>query len=71
MNSKNKRKQRKIDLLEISEAEKAEIILKLKQTLRQAINEAKLWDSLLRCETLEINGQLVFAENESLKGIVL
>ncbi len=66
MSTKNKKSKREIDLLEIPEPERINLIEKLRQTLRQSIAETKLWNYLLQCETLTINGQVVLSSEESL-----
>ena len=71
MGAKNRKRQRKIDLLEMSDTEKAKIIEQLKQNLRRSINEAKLWKTLLQYETVTVNGQVVFSGEESLNGLLM
>lgn len=71
MGSKNKKTQIKINLLEMSETEKVEVMEKLKQNLQQSIIEAKLWNALLQCETVIVNGRVVFSERDSLNGLLM
>lgn len=71
MGAKNRKTQRKINLLEMPDTEKVKVIEKLKQSLRQSINEAKLWNSLLHCDTVTINGQVVFSDDILLNGLYL
>jgi TRAP-type uncharacterized transport system substrate-binding protein len=71
MGAKNRKTQRKINLLEMSDTEKAKIIEQLKQNLRRSINEAKLWKTLLQYETVTVNGQVVFSGEESLNGLLM
>lgn len=71
MGAKNRKKQIKINLLEMSDTEKAKIIEQLKQNLRRSINEAKLWKTLLQYETVTVNGQVVFSGEESLNGLLM
>jgi hypothetical protein len=66
MNTRSKKNKRKINLLEIPENERANIIEELKQTLRKNAAERKLWNYLLQCETLTINGQLIISDEEPL-----
>lgn len=61
MNTKNKRSKKKLNLLEVSDSERSNIVEKLRQILQQSAAETKLWNYLLRCETLTINGQVVFS----------
>ncbi|MGB9676141.1 MAG: hypothetical protein ACPL0C_03005 [Candidatus Bathyarchaeales archaeon] len=70
MGTKSK-KSKKIDLLEIPDAEKAKVIRELKQSLRQTIVEAKLWNAFLQCETVTINGQSVLSSEDSLNGFLM
>lgn len=65
MTAKNRKakNKRKINLMEMSEAEKANLIQTLRQNLRHSISEAKLWKTLLRYEKIMVNGQVVFSEN--------
>lgn len=71
MGAKNKKTQRKINLLEMSDMEKAKVIERIKQKLRQSISEAKLWKTLLQYETVTVNGQVVFSGEDSLNGLLM
>ncbi|MEM3566499.1 MAG: hypothetical protein QXK18_06480 [Candidatus Bathyarchaeia archaeon] len=71
MSAKNKKSKRKIDLLELSEHERINMIEKLRQTLRQNVAETKLWNYLLQCETLTINGQTVISDQETFNGLLI
>jgi len=71
MGVKNKKTQKKIDLLEMSEVERAKVIEKLKQRLRQSISEAKLWKTLLQYENVMINGHVVFSNDHPLEGLLV
>lgn len=68
-NKSGKKRGRKIDLLEIPEPKRNNLIEKLRQNLRQNIAETKMWNRLLQCETLTINGQVVFSDEESFDGL--
>jgi hypothetical protein len=68
MGAKNKKTQKKVDLLEMSDIERVEVIEKLKQSLQQSINEAKLWKTLLQYENVTINGHVVFSSDSPLEG---
>jgi len=70
MGAKNKKTQKKIDLLEMSDFERAKVIERLKQSLQQSISEAKLWKTLLQYENVTINGRVVFSE-DSLNGLLM
>jgi hypothetical protein len=69
MGAKNRKTQKKVDLLEMSDIERAKVIEKLKQCLRQSISEAKLWKTLLLCENVTINGYVVFSSDSPLEGL--
>lgn len=71
MGTKNKKTPKKIDLLEISDAERAKVMEKLRQNLRQFVGEAKLWKTLLQYEVITVNGQVVFSGEESLNGLLM
>ncbi|MEM1563975.1 MAG: hypothetical protein QW161_04810 [Candidatus Bathyarchaeia archaeon] len=71
MNAKSKKNKRKINLLEIPDSERSNLVEKLKQILRQSAAETKLWNDLLQCETLTINGQVVFSGETSLDGLII
>jgi len=66
MSTKNRKNKKKINLLEVSDFERNDVIEKLRQALRQSVAETRLWNALLQCETLTINGQVVFSEESSL-----
>jgi hypothetical protein len=68
MGTKNKRKLKKLDLLEMSHPKRIQLIKEVRERLRQKIVEAKLWQRLLEAENLTINGNTVYKENEELSG---
>ncbi|MCS7124118.1 MAG: hypothetical protein NZ932_01700 [Candidatus Bathyarchaeota archaeon] len=69
MGAKNRKTQRKIDLLDLSDAERSKVIEGLRQSLRRSISEAKLWKALLESEMITINGQVVFSSSNPLEGL--
>lgn len=69
MNAKSRKSKKNVNLLEVPDSERSIILEKLKQTLRQNAAELRLWNYLLQCETLTINGQIVFSE-ESLNELL-
>jgi len=71
MSTKNRKNKKKINLLEVSDFERNDVIEKLRQALRQSVAETRLWNALLQCETLTINGQVVFSEESSLDGLLM
>ncbi|MEM2568104.1 MAG: hypothetical protein QXH20_06520 [Candidatus Bathyarchaeia archaeon] len=68
MATKNKKTQRKMDLLELSDVERARVIEQLKQNLQKSISEARIWNALLQYEVITINGHVVFSSNAPLEG---
>lgn len=71
-NMATKKKTRtKIDLLKVPNSERPKVIKEIKQSLRQAIIEAKLWNAFLQCETVTINGQAVLSSADSLNGFLM
>jgi hypothetical protein len=56
------------DLLNASDAEKIRLLREARESLRQTIVEAKLWQSLLGVESLTINGNTVYKSDEPLSG---
>jgi len=71
MGARNKKKLKKLNLLEMSNHERIQLIKEVREKLRQRITEAKLWQSLLEAENLTINGTVICQENESFRGIIL
>lgn len=66
----SKRTKRKSNnLLEIPDVEKIKILKDLKESFRQKVVEAKMWQSLLELENIVVNGQTVYCETDSLKGL--
>jgi hypothetical protein len=66
MHTKNKKKLKKLDLLEMPNPERIKLIKEVKKNLQQKKAEAKLWQSLLQTENLTINGKTVCKEDEQL-----
>jgi hypothetical protein len=65
MVSQNKKKNKKVDLLEMQNPEK------IRKQIKQTIAEAKLMHSLLQVENLTVNGNVVYKESEQLEGFSL
>jgi len=66
MGIKNKKKLKKLDLLEMPNPERIKLIKEVREKLRQKMAEAKLWHSLLEAENLTINGNIVCREDEQI-----
>lgn len=71
MVGKNKKSHRKINLMDMTDSEKIKAIRELKQSLRQKIFEAKLWQSFLNMENVVINGETIQWKNIDLKGFTI
>lgn len=68
MGIRNKRKVKKLNLLDMSNYERKMLIKEARETLRQKTIEAKLWQSLLEAQDLTINGDTVYESSEPLNG---
>jgi hypothetical protein len=71
MGARNKKKLKKLNLLEMSNCKRNELIKEIGEKLRQKVAEAKLWQALLETENLTINGNVVCESNQPLKGFTL
>jgi len=71
MGIKNKKKLKKLDLLEMPNPERIELIKEVREKLRQKMAEAKLWKSFIEAENLTINGKAIIQEQDSLTGFCL
>ncbi|MEM3730182.1 MAG: hypothetical protein QW667_04800 [Candidatus Bathyarchaeia archaeon] len=71
MNAKGKKNKKKLNLLEMSDSERKNVVEKLRQMFRRNVVEAKLWNWFLQCETLTINGEVVFSRETAFDGAVI
>jgi len=71
MGASNKKKLKKLDLLEMSNPQRIQLIKEVREKLRQKTVEAKLWQSLLEVENLAVNGKIVYNEKQQLSGFCL
>ncbi|MEM3581576.1 MAG: hypothetical protein QXQ64_10040 [Candidatus Bathyarchaeia archaeon] len=71
MGAKRNNSKKKLNLLEVPESERTNVLEKIRQALRQSAVETKLWNALLQCEMLTINGQVVFSEENVLDGLLM
>jgi len=71
MGARNKKKLKKLNLLEMPNHERIKLTKEIRQKLQQRVIEAKLWQSLLEAENLIINGNVVCESNQPLKGFTL
>lgn len=71
MGVRNKKKLKRLNLLEMPNTERVQLIKGIKEKLQQRIVEVKLWQSLLDADNLTINGNVVYKENQQLSGFYL
>jgi len=71
MGARNKKKLKRLNLLEMSNHERIQLIKEVREKLRQKTVEAKLWQSLLEAESVTINGDVVYKSNQPLHGLKL
>jgi hypothetical protein len=67
----NKKKQKKIDLLQMPDVEKHKLMKEVKENLRHMAVEAKLWQSFLESDSVTINGEKVHCDESELRGLTL
>lgn len=67
----SKKKNKKIDLLEMSDGERIKLIRKAKENLRQKAVESKLWKTFMETENLSINGEDLHCGDIGLQGLSL
>ena len=60
MNLRSRKPPKKIDLLEVPDAKKVQLIKEVRETLQEKVIEAKLWKSLVEVENLKINGDMMY-----------
>ncbi len=63
MNLRSRKTPKKIDLLEVPDAKKVQLIKEARETLQEKVIEAKLWKSLVEVENLKINGDMMYMPN--------
>jgi hypothetical protein len=71
MVAKKQKLKMKIDLTEMPDSKKIEVIHDLRQSLRQKIAEEKLWQCLLNMENVVINGEIIQWKDVELKGLTI
>lgn len=62
------KKRKKIDLSSIQDSKKVQVIKEIREKLQEKIMQEKLLRSLLKTETVTINGKVICQANEPLKG---
>jgi len=58
------RNKKKIDLLKMQDHERIQILREVKEQMRQKIAEAKMLQSLLDVESLTVNGNTVYRDQQ-------
>jgi uncharacterized protein YeaC (DUF1315 family) len=71
MGIKNKKKLKKLDLLEMPDPDRIKLIKEVREKLRQTVMEAKLRQSLFEVENLAVNGKIVYNEKQQLSGFCM
>jgi len=71
MGTKNKKKLKKLDLLEMPDPDRIKLIKEVREKLRQTVMEAKLWQSLFEVENLAVNGKIVYNEKQQSSGFCM
>jgi uncharacterized protein YeaC (DUF1315 family) len=71
MGAKNKKKLKKLDLLEMPDPDRIKLIKEVREKLRQTVMEAKLRQSLFEVENLAVNGKIVYNEKQQLSGFCM
>ncbi len=66
MNLRSRKTTKKIDLLEVPNAKRIQLIKEAKETLKEKVIEAKLWQSLMEVENLKINGDMICTPDGSM-----
>jgi hypothetical protein len=69
MNAKNKTV--KSNLLKMPNAERNQLVKKVREKLRGKLAEARLWQSFIEAENLTINGETIYSEGIRLKGLTI
>jgi|GEM_PF-3724494 hypothetical protein len=69
MRARKKEKTIRINLLEISDVERSQTLEKAKESLRQKIAEAKLFNSFLELENITVNGEKINCGDCKLTGL--
>jgi len=67
----SKKKNKKIDLLEMPDRERIKLLREVKENLRQKAVESKLWKAFMETENLSINGEDIHCEDIGLQGLSL
>lgn len=68
MKTKNK-PQQKIDISNMPKNERIQLLKEVRERLKERIVEEKLWRSLIKAEMVTINGNMIFSEQDPLKGL--
>lgn len=71
MVTQNKKKTKKVDILEMEVPKRNRMLEEMKKQLKHTIAEAKLMHALLQVENLTVNGNIVYKGDEQLTGFSL
>jgi hypothetical protein len=71
MGIRNKKKSKKLDLLEMPSLERMQLMKEAAESFRLKVMEAKLWQSLSASDDLTINGDVICRAGQPLKGLKL
>jgi hypothetical protein len=69
MFTRKNKKEKKVDLLQMTNVERAKFIREVRKALQDSLVERKLWNSLLSAENIEVNGNIVYNGNAQLNGL--
>ncbi|MEM2118585.1 MAG: hypothetical protein QW840_00485 [Candidatus Bathyarchaeia archaeon] len=69
MKIRNRNKPKKVNLLELSDAERYTILREIRNSLQQKAAEAKLWQSFIESDSLQINGKNLTINETQLDGL--
>ena len=69
MFGRKSKKDKKVDILQMTDAERAKFIREVRKALHNSVIERKLWSSLLSAENIEVNGNIIYNGNAKLNGL--
>jgi len=68
MGVRSEKNLKKINLQQMSDCERIQLIKEVREKLQQKSTEEKLWQSLVEVENLTINGSIIYREGQQLTG---
>lgn len=66
-----RKRRKKIDLLSLSDSEKAQVMKEIRKKLQERLRTEKSLRHLLEAETITVKGKVIYEANEPLKGFML